>query len=134
MEEVKRVKFKLIKHLITFPVYVNGKGPFNFWLDTGGPGLIIKRSLAGELGLNVIDAGMKGIGAGGEVQILVTTVKSLEFAGIRLENVQAKVLDLRGMDERFGFKFHGCIGYNELKDFKVCIDYVNRELTLTRVL
>ncbi|HDD69391.1 MAG TPA: hypothetical protein ENG61_03435 [Candidatus Korarchaeota archaeon] len=96
MEEVKKVKFKLIKHLITFPVYVNGKGPFNFWLDTGGPGLIIKRSLARELGLNVIDTGMRGIGAGGEVQILVTTVKSLEFAGIRLENVQARVLDLRG--------------------------------------
>lgn len=125
--------FKLVYHLITFPAYVNGEGPFNFWLDTGGPGLIVKKSLAKRLSLKITDTGRKGIGAGGEVPILLTTVDSLQFAGIEFENVQATVLDLEGMDEKFGFEFHGCIGYDPLKDFKICIDYVNQELTLIKL-
>lgn len=124
------IKFKLVKHLITFPVYLNDQGPFDFWLDTGGPGLIIKGSLANKLKLKIVDTRKKGVGAGGEVPVLVTTVKSLQFAGIKLENVQAIVLDIKGMDEKFEFKFYGCLGYDVLKRFKVCIDYVNQELTL----
>lgn len=133
MREDYSVPFKLVKHLITFPVYVNDEGPLDFWLDTGGPGLIIKQSLADKLNLKVVDTGKKGIGAGGEVSILVTTVDSFRFAGIRFERVQATVLDLKGMDEKFEFKFHGCIGYDLLKDFEVCIDYVNHKLTLHKL-
>lgn len=133
MEVAHTMQFELIKHLITFPAYVNGEGPFNFWLDTGGPGLIIRRSLAEELGLKIVDTGKKGIGAGGEVPIILTTVKNLRFAGIEFKTVQATVLDLKGMDEKFKFKFHGCIGYDLLKDFKVCIDYVNHELTFVKL-
>jgi len=133
MEAAHSVQFRIVKHLITFPVYVNDEGPFDFWLDTGGPVLIIKKSLAEELGLDVIDTGKKGIGAGGEVPVLLTTVNSLSFAGIKFKEVQAHVLDLKGMDEKFGIKFYGCIGYDLLKNFKVCIDYVNQKLTLVKL-
>ena len=133
MQATHQVEFELVKHLITFPAYVNGRGPFNFWLDTGGPGLIIEKSMAEKLDLKIIDTGKKGIGAGGEVPILLTTVDSLEFGGIRFEKVQAGVIDLAGMGEKFGLEFCGSIGYNELRDYKVCIDYVNRELKLTRL-
>ncbi|KPV63361.1 MAG: hypothetical protein AOA65_1369 [Candidatus Bathyarchaeota archaeon BA1] len=126
------IQFELVKHLITFPAYVNGKGPFDFWLDTGGPGLMLRRFLAEELGLEVIDTGRKGVGAGGEVPILVTTVKSFQFGELELENVQVHVLELTGMEEKFGHKFYGCIGYEVLKEFKVCIDYPKRELMLTK--
>ena len=133
MEATYSIQFKLVKHLITFPAYVNDEGPFSFWLDTGGPGLIIQKSLAEELGLEIINTGKKGIGAGGEVPILLTTVNSLRFAGIKFKEVQASVLDLKGMDEKFKFKFYGCIGYDLLKDFKVCIDFVNHKLSLTKL-
>ena len=132
MEATHSAQFKLVAHLITLPAYVNEQGPLNFWFDTGGPGLIIKKSLAEELGLEVIDTGKKGIGAGGEVPILLTRVNSLRFAGIKFEGVQATLLDLKGMDEKFNFKFYGCIGFDLLKDFKVCIDYVNHKLTLVK--
>lgn len=133
MAATQSVEFKLVKHLITFPAYLNNEGPFDFWLDTGGPGLIIKKSLADELNLEVIDTGKKGIGAGGEVPILLTTVNSLRFAGIKFKEVNATVLDLKGMDEKFKFKFYGCIGYDLLKDYKVCVDYVNHRLTLVKL-
>jgi len=133
MRETYSVEFKLFNHLITFPAYVNDEGPLNFWLDTGGPGLIVKKSLADKLGLQVIDTGKKGIGAGGEVPILITTVDNLRFAGIEFKKVQATVLGLEGMDQKFQHKFHGCIGYHVLKDFQVCIDYVNKKLTLHKL-
>jgi len=129
-----RFKFRLVKHLITFPAYVNGRGPFDFWLDTGGPGLMLRKALAEELSLKIVDAGKRGIGAGGEVPILVTTVGSFEFGGLRLENIRAHVLELKGMDEKFGHRFYGCVGYGILKDFKVCIDYPNREVMLIKPL
>jgi hypothetical protein len=55
------IKFRLVKHLITFPVYLKDQGPFDFWLDTGGPGLVIKRSLADKLKLKIVDTGKKGV-------------------------------------------------------------------------
>jgi len=131
MEASCTIKFKLVKHLITFPAYVNDKGPFNFWLDTAGPGLMIAKPLADQLGLEVLDTGGKGVGAGGEVPVVVTTVDSLKLAEIEFKKVQAYILDLKGVDKKFRFKFHGCIGYDLLKGFKVCIDYANRKLTLT---
>ena len=133
MKEAYSVPFKLIKHLITFPAYVNNEGPLDFWLDTGGPGLIVKESLAEKLGLEITDTGQKGIGAGGEVPILITTVDSLRFAGLEFKRVQATVLGLEGIDEKFKHKFHGCIGYHVLKDFEVCIDYVNHKLRLNKL-
>jgi predicted aspartyl protease len=133
MKKVYSVDFKLVHHLITFPAYVNDKGPFDFWLDTGGPGLIVKKSLAEKLGLETIDTGRMGIGAGGEVPILIATVDSLRFAEIDFKEVQATVLGLEGMDEEFQHKFHGCIGYHVLKNFEVCVDYVNHKLTLNEL-
>lgn len=133
MEASSSVQFKLVHHLITFPAYLNDEGPLNFWLDTGGSGLIVKKSLAEKLNLKVIDTGKKGIGAGDEVPILITTVDSLRFTEIKFKEVQATALDLKGMDDQFKFKFYGCIGYDLLKDYKVCIDYVNQKLTLIKL-
>lgn len=47
-EALCRVKFKLVAHLIIIPVYVNRKGPYEFWLDTGSPYVIISKQLARE--------------------------------------------------------------------------------------
>ncbi|MEM2379546.1 MAG: retropepsin-like aspartic protease [Candidatus Methanomethylicia archaeon] len=127
----RSIQFKLIGHLITVPAYVNGMGPYDFWIDTGGPGLTILRFFADELGLKVIDTGRRGIGAGGEVPIHITTIDTFEFAGIRFKKVQATVLNIT-TDEKFKHRFYGCIGYGLLKDYRVCIDYVNKRITLIK--
>jgi len=125
-------KFKLVNHLITFPVYVNNRGPFDFWLDTGGPSLIISKNLAEELGLDMIDTGKRGVGAGGEVPVIIARVSSFKFAGLEFNDLDTLIIDLRGMEERFNFKFYGCVGYDILKDYKVCIDYPRQELILLK--
>lgn len=127
----RQIKFKTIGHLITVPAYVNGMGPYDFWIDTGGPGLTLLKFFVNELGLKIIDTGKRGIGAGGEVPIHITNVDSFEFAGIRFSNIKATVLDIT-TDEKFKYKFYGCIGYELLKDYKICIDYVNKKITLTK--
>jgi hypothetical protein len=69
----------------------------------------------------------------GEVPILITTVDSLRFAEIDFKEIQATVLGLEGMDERFQHKFHGRIGCHVLKNFEVCVDYVNHKFTLNKL-
>lgn len=127
----RSISFKIIGHLITIPAYVNGMGPYDFWLDTGGPGLILLKFFVDELGLKSIDTGVKGIGAGGEIPIRITTVDSFEFADLKFKNIQATILDIT-TDEKFKYRFYGCIGYELLKNYRICIDYVNKKITLTK--
>jgi hypothetical protein len=47
-------------------------------------------------------------------------VNSLRFAGLESGKVQATVLSLEGMDEKFKHKFYGCIGYHMPRAFEVC--------------
>jgi len=54
--------------LIMVPTYVNGRGPYNFILDTGAAHTLISPGLASSLGVQS-ESEEKAFGAGGAVQI-----------------------------------------------------------------
>lgn len=126
-----KINFKLIKHLVTIPAYVNGKGPYDFWIDTGSPRLTLLKFFADELKLKIIDTGEEAVIAGVEVPIFLTNIDTFEFANLKFKNLQAIVIDM-DINEKFECKLYGCIGCDLLKDYKICIDYVNREIILTK--
>jgi tetratricopeptide (TPR) repeat protein len=122
-----------IPFLITDPlpvvqVVVGGK-PANLLLDTGGPGISIKQSLAEGLGLSVANAG-EGVFAGGlRAPVRRTTVPELQVGPLRMSNVPAGVMPGEGL-RLPGVQIDGVIGTGFLMHFLSTIDYCRGALVL----
>jgi hypothetical protein len=103
---------------------INGKGPFNFILDTGAPALFVATKVCDKLG---IQPDRRGWGK----------FKRLEIeGGVVLENVKGRVEDpfqLEGMNGLglAGVELHGIIGYDILARFRMEIDFTRDKMTWT---
>jgi hypothetical protein len=124
------VPFELFKtkHM-AINIKVNGKGPYRMVFDTGAPMNLINNKLAKEADL--IDKknqpALPLFGAAGTANI-----KTLEFGGTKLENVQAQIMDhpyIDAMSKAFG-PVYGIIGYPVFARYKMTIDYQAMTLTL----
>jgi hypothetical protein len=107
-------------------VKINGKGPFNFIMDTGSPALFVSKAVGRKLG---IEADAKN-GA---------TLDRLELeGGAALDKVKARVDDpyqLEGMNKLnlAGCELHGVIGYPVLARFRIGLDVTKDRMTWTRL-
>lgn len=100
---------------------LNGKGPFNFILDTGAPAVFISKALAKKVGLKEDDKGW------GSFDSFV-----LE-GGLKVDKAQGRVEDLfqlEGMNGMglAGVELHGVIGYNVLAKFRITYDFTGDKL------
>lgn len=103
---------------------LNGKGPFNFILDTGAPAVFIPNKVAKEIGLKT-DA--KGWGEFSTFQI---------EGGLTVEKARGRVEDLfqlEGMNGMglAGVELHGVIGYNILAKYRITYDFTQEKLAFT---
>ncbi len=111
------------KHLLV-RAKINGKGPYNFILDTGAPALFIADSVGKKLGL--------GRGRDGW-----TVVDRVEIeGGVVVPHVRARVetpFQLKGMNSMglAGAELHGIIGYNVLARYRMEIDFTRDKMTWT---
>ncbi len=105
---------------------INGKGPFNFILDTGAPALFIATGVASKIGLK---PDMNDWG----------TVDNFEIeGGVVLKKAKARIEtppQLEGMNGLglAGAELHGIIGYNVLAQFRMEIDFTRDKMTWTRL-
>jgi hypothetical protein len=108
-------------------VRINGKGPFNFLVDSGAPALYVATETAGKVGLKP---------AKGEFW---TPVDRLDFeGGARLLGVKARVEDpfqLVGMNALGlpGASIDGILGFTILARFRLEIDPTKDRMTWTRL-
>ncbi|AMV40815.1 PDZ domain-containing protein [Planctomyces sp. SH-PL62] len=108
-------------------VRINGKGPFNFLVDSGAPALYVATETAAKIGLAPPEKGFW------------TPVDSLEIeGGARLEKVKARVEDpfqLVGMNALGlpGASIDGILGFTILARFKLEIDLTRDRMTWTRL-
>jgi serine protease DegQ len=115
------VPYKLTdtKHVMV-RVKLNGKGPFNFIIDTGAPALILTEATAKK--------------AGGKTKDGWTTFDSIEVeGGVKIENARGLAIDpfqLKGMNALgvAGVELHGMMGYNILARFKIEYDFTATKL------
>lgn len=107
--------------LILLPTMINGKGPFDFVLDTGAGMTILTEELAGILG--VVKIGVKeAIGSPGKkMNIPLGTVESMSIGETRVETMTIAIME--NLPRCAG---HGVLGHNFLKNFIVIIDYRKR--------
>lgn len=120
-----KVKFRLAggaQPLILLPVHVNGRGPFDFILDTGAGTSLLTPELAKELNVEIIGA-KEGQSAGGKVAVSLAKADSLGVGELRMEDVDLGVVDLAQVSQTVGAKIDGDLGYNFLKQFRLTIDY-----------
>jgi hypothetical protein len=106
---------------------INGKGPFNFLVDTGAPALFIGT-----------EAG-KAVGLVPDERAFWTPVDRFQIeGGIDLRNVKARIEDpfqLEGMNALGlpGAQIHGILGFTILARFRMEFDPTDDRMTWTRL-
>jgi len=120
-----KAKFRLaggVQPLIILPVHVNGRGPFDFILDTGAGTSLLSSELAKQLEVKVISS-KEGQSAGGKVSVSLAKIDSLAVGETKLPDVDVGIVDLSQIGNTVGTKIDGDLGYNFLKHFRLTIDY-----------
>jgi hypothetical protein len=131
-EEKPAAKSYAIPYKLTFTNHVmvrakiNGKGPFNFIVDTGAPALFVATNVAKKVGTKADGEGW------GEFDKF-----ELE-GGLVLERARGKIDDpfqLEGMNGMglAGIELHGMIGYNILAKYKITYDFTSDKLGLEEI-
>jgi membrane-associated protease RseP (regulator of RpoE activity) len=103
---------------------INGKGPFNFILDTGAPALFVSTAIGKKLDIKPGKSGW------------ATLDKFTLEGGATASNVKARIEDpfqLEGMNGLglAGAHLDGIIGYNFLARFRIEFDFTKDKLTFT---
>jgi len=118
------------KPLILVDVYANGRGPFQFAVDTGASTTAITPELAKELGVASSPIGAATT-AGAHVAVTGGILQSFQVGGAKIQNSNVVIGDFFGMlSKAIGAKLDGIVGYNFLRHYKVALDYPNETLTL----
>jgi hypothetical protein len=105
---------------------INGKGPFNFILDTGAPALFVATKQAQKAG---VEPDKNGWG----------TFEKFEIeGGVPVPKARGRVEDpfqLEGMNGLglAGAELHGMIGYNLLARYRIEIDFTKDKMTWTEL-
>jgi predicted aspartyl protease len=118
------------KPLILVDVHVNGRGPFQFAIDTGTSTTAMTPELAKQLGISTSPIG-GGTTAGAHVDVTAGKVKSFQVGGARIDKMAVVVADFFPMlSSAVGARLDGIVGYNFLREHRVVIDYPSGTLSL----
>jgi predicted aspartyl protease len=119
------------KPLVLVHALVNGKGAYQFALDTGNSTTMISTELADSLKLKATPIPAITTGGGHTAAAAIGSLDSLAVGRARIQNLPVVIADVLNMlSQVTGAKLDGIIGYNFLKAFTVTIDYPNQVLHL----
>ena len=110
-------------------VKINGKGPYNFVVDTGASQTALSEKLARDLGLKAITTTvMHGVGGSGKVDSSIYRIDRMQLGEVAIKDLPVGTFD----DPLISQLADGIIGTAMLAEFIVTIDYERKELILTR--
>jgi hypothetical protein len=142
-DKVDWINFEyIVDHLVGVPVHIDGKGPFDFVLDTGSGGDVLTPTIAKELGysqnqamgvMKVVNPSTQGCangcqGIGGAVTGYPIQVDRLSIGSITHNNAIMGVIDLKLVSPRGDTIQNGIIGYPFMRNLELIIDYPNKRL------
>ena len=108
-------------------VFVDGRGPYRFLLDTGSDSCVIDPKLAAEIGF--IPSHRVEVASVGGDRFIVGGFGTFTIAGESAEKVEVLVYDLNRM-RRTDSKIRGVIGQSLLSRFNYTLDLDQKELRL----
>jgi len=117
--------------LVLIDAYVNGKGPFNFVVDTGASMTVISPAVARAT--HIDQDGARGIatGATGNLHVRAAKLESLKLGSSELKNVDVAIMSLAVLNRASRLGLGGILGYNVLKKFQITINYKLRRILFT---
>lgn len=115
--------------LALVPMFIDGRGPYPFILDTGASRSAIDRHVVKALGLRV-DGTVHGVsGVSATTSARKVRVRDWRVGDLRLRARTILGINLPGQPDRPGVK--GLLGSDVLSDFDaLALDYANSTLTL----
>jgi predicted aspartyl protease len=125
--EDPRIGFSFVhESLVVVPVFLNGRGPYRFLLDTGATNTILSNRVADQLNIP-IGKTQTLLMVGGSV---VATKRMIDV--IRIGNAQIMQTPVIAADLKLMHTLHvdGIIGEDCLRRFKISIDYAHQLLTI----
>ncbi|MGK2857348.1 MAG: aspartyl protease family protein [Thermoanaerobaculia bacterium] len=124
-----KTKLELTQNHPYVPVFVNGKGPSMFILDTGADMTVIERGHAAELGLPMEGSiEIRGAGSGKLDAALIASPK-VTIAGLDVPTEAVIAIPLDALSRYEGRAIEGILGYDVLSRFVVEIDYAANAVT-----
>jgi predicted aspartyl protease len=130
------MKFKLAgkeKPIIIVKASVNGKGPYDFAVDTGASVTALSKETAQELNVTSNPStSREGHGCCGPVDLSMTMVGSVRVGNVEVENMPVAIMDLSAISKCIEMRLAGIIGYSFMKDYRVTIDYPNAQISFER--
>ena len=108
---------------MTVPVSIDGRGPYDFVVDTGAERTVIARELAQDLALGAGQrARMHSMTEVSDVGTVV--IKALEVGGKKVRGIHAPALARRDLGAE------GMLGVDSLKSQRVSFDFERRQMTV----
>lgn len=127
------IKFIQIKNLIIIPVFINGKGPYNFLLDTGvGQMIITDTTFIKDLNLkNAKVFKIQGYGLGEGIEAALTRNITAAVGKATIKNIPTAVFktDIFDLSSYLGIRIDGILGYYFFNSFVVRVNYSSNEIT-----
>ena len=121
------IPFKFVKNLLIIPIHINGKGPFNFILDSGvGIAVITDARLIDTLSLkNIRSVAITGFGERKDIAAFIAPSIEYTLAPAIKGTITTAILrsdnfDLSGFT---GIPIHGLIGFEFFASFIVRLNY-----------
>src|SRR5215471_5306546 len=82
------IHFRKSLNLIFASLKINGKGPYEFAIDTGATQTVLSEKLAAEIGLEPVTSTVVfGIGGAGKVETKLYKVKDLSIGDVKVSNI-----------------------------------------------
>jgi len=129
------IRFRLLRDMIIVPLKINGKGPYNFILDSGvgimiitEPKLIDSLTIAHKRLIKI-----SGLGNNEDFDAYVTSGLDISMPdGIRGKDISAAIFtkDHFGISNYAGMPVYGLLGYDFFSNFAVKINFEDSTLTV----
>jgi hypothetical protein len=130
------IPFRIVRDMVVIRLSINGKGPFNFILDTGvGLMLITDPKLVDSINVyNKRTIKIAGFGEGEAYEAYVTSALNVEIPGLVSYDVAAAILktDHFGLSNFAGIPIHGLLGYEFFNNLAVKVDFIDSSLTVSK--
>ncbi|HEY5326801.1 MAG TPA: pepsin/retropepsin-like aspartic protease family protein, partial [Mucilaginibacter sp.] len=130
------IPFRMIRDMVIIRLNINGKGPFNFILDTGvGLMLITDPKLVDAISFsNKRTITISGLGKGEAYEAYVTSALNVDIPGLVSYDVGAAILktDHFGLSNFAGMPIHGLLGYEFFSNLAVKIDFNDSTITVSK--